>query len=77
MGTDEVNDLAVVKVDPSAVTGITPLQLGDSSSVKPGQMAIAIGNPYGLTDSVTVGVISGLNRSIGNMTGMLQTDADT
>ena len=75
LGTDEVNDLAVVKVDPSAVAGITPLQLGDSSTVKPGQMAIAIGNPYGLADSVTVGVISGLNRNIGNMTGMLQTDA--
>jgi S1-C subfamily serine protease len=75
LGTDEANDLAVVKVDPSAVAGITPLQLGDSSAVKPGQMAIAIGNPYGLVDSVTVGVISGLNRSIDGMTGMLQTDA--
>jgi S1-C subfamily serine protease len=75
LGTDQANDLAVIKVAPSAVAGITPLQLGDSSVVKPGQMAIAIGNPYGLADSVTVGVISGLNRSIGNLTGMLQTDA--
>ncbi len=75
LGTDDINDLAVVKVDSSAVAGITPLQLSDSSAVKIGQMAIAIGSPYGLTNSVTVGVISGLNRSIGNLTGMLQTDA--
>jgi S1-C subfamily serine protease len=38
-------------------------------------LAIAIGNPYGLDQTVTVGVISGLNRTIGNLTGMLQTDA--
>jgi S1-C subfamily serine protease len=74
-GTDQIDDLAVVKVDASAVSGITPLQLGDSSAVKIGQMAIAIGSPYGLTNTVTVGVISGLNRNTGNMTGMLQTDA--
>ena len=75
LGTDPVADLAVVSVDASAVSGITPLTLGDSSAVTPGQMAIAIGNPYGLDQTVTVGVISGLNRTIGNLTGMLQTDA--
>ena len=77
LGTDPVDDLAVVSVDPSAVSGITPLKLGDSSLVVPGQMAIAIGNPLGYTDSITVGVISGLNRSISgsNLRGMLQTDA--
>jgi S1-C subfamily serine protease len=76
VGTDSIDDLAVVKLtDSSAVDGITPLTLGDSSQVQPGQMAIAIGNPYGLDDTVTVGVISGLNRSIGNMNGMIQTDA--
>ena len=64
LGTDPVDDLAVVSVDPSAVSGITPLKLGDSSLVVPGQMAIAIGNPLGYTDSITVGVISGLNRSV-------------
>jgi S1-C subfamily serine protease len=74
-GTDSVDDLAVVKVDASAVTGITPLTLGDSSTLKPGQLAVAIGNPYGLDGTVTVGVISGLNRSIGDLSGMLQTDA--
>jgi S1-C subfamily serine protease len=77
LGTDPVDDLAVVSVDPAAVAGITPLKFGDSSVVVPGQMAIAIGNPLGYTDSITVGVISGLNRSISgsNMRGMLQTDA--
>ena len=77
LGTDPVDDLAIVSVDPSAVAGITPLTFGDSSLVVPGQMAIAIGNPLGFTNSITVGVISGLNRSIpdSNMRGMLQTDA--
>lgn len=75
LGTDANDDLAVISVDASAVSGITPLTLGNSSTVTPGQMAIAIGNPYGLDNTVTVGVISGLNRSIGNLTGMLQTDA--
>ncbi len=65
VATDAIDDLAVISVDPSAVTGITPLQFSDSSAVKPGQMAIAIGNPYGLDNTVTVGVISGLNRSVG------------
>ena len=77
LGTDPVDDLAVVSVDPSAVAGITPLTFGNSSLVVPGQMAIAIGNPLGFTNSITVGIISGLNRSIpdSNLRGMLQTDA--
>ena len=75
MGTDSVKDLAVVKVDATAVAGITPLTFGDSSALKIGQMAIAVGNPYGLDDTVTVGVVSGLDRSIGDLSGMIQTDA--
>jgi S1-C subfamily serine protease len=77
LGTDPVDDLAVVSIDASSVAGITPLTLGDSSKVVIGQMAIAIGNPLGFTDSMTVGIISGLNRSIpsSNMRGMIQTDA--
>jgi S1-C subfamily serine protease len=75
-GTDTIHDLAIITVDPATVSGITPLQLGDSNAVKPGQMAIAIGNPYGLEDTITVGVISGLNRSIeSGPDNMLQTDA--
>ena len=76
VGTDSVDDLALLSVDPSAVSGIAPLQLGDSSAVRPGQMAIALGSPFGLDGSITVGVISGLDRSLGrSMAGMLQTDA--
>jgi serine protease Do len=79
IGTDSADDLALIKVDASAVAGITPLQLGDSSTVKIGQMALAIGNPYGLENTFTVGVISGLNRALSttssNLTGLLQTDA--
>jgi S1-C subfamily serine protease len=75
VGTDAIDDLALIKVDAPAVAGITPLTLGDSSAVKPGQMAIAIGNPFGLDDTVTVGIISGLDRRVGNLSGMLQTDA--
>lgn len=80
IGTDSADDLALLQVDTSAVSGITPVPLGDSGAVKPGQMAIALGSPYGLDDSITVGVISGLNRTLTNnsgqpMTGLLQTDA--
>jgi len=77
VGTDPADDLAVVSVDPTAVAGMTPLQFADSSLVKPGQMAVAIGNPYGLTDSITIGIISGLNRTVGGsgLRSMLQTDA--
>lgn len=80
VGTDPVDDLALISIDSSSVSGITPLRLGDSSAVKPGQMAIALGSPYSLTDSITIGVISGLNQKLGGssgniMMGMLQTDA--
>ena len=77
VGTDSVHDLALIKVDPSAVSGVIPLTLADSTGLKPGQMAIAIGAPFGLDASITVGVISGLNRSVrgSQLTGMLKTDA--
>jgi S1-C subfamily serine protease len=75
LGTDAIKDLAIVKVDASAVTGITPLAFGDSSQLTPGQTVIAIGNPYGLDNSVSVGIVSGLNRSLDTMSGLIQTDA--
>jgi S1-C subfamily serine protease len=75
VGTDAIDDLAVIQIPASSVDGLPTVQLGDSSQVEPGMMAIAIGNPFGLDNTVTVGVISGLNRSIGGMTGMIQTDA--
>ncbi len=79
-GTSPADDIALLKVDPQAVKGIAPLTLGDSDAAKPGQMAIALGSPFGLENSITVGVVSGVNRSrtggLGRpITGMLQTDA--
>jgi S1-C subfamily serine protease len=76
LGRDATDDLAVVKVDAS-VSNITPLTLS-TSTVKPGQMAIAIGSPYGLTNSISVGIVSGLNRNVAGsgLTGMIQTDAN-
>ena len=76
LGKDTTDDLAVVKVDAS-VSGITPLTLS-TFTVKPGQMAIAIGSPYGLTNSISVGIVSGVNRNVAGsgLTGMIQTDAN-
>jgi putative serine protease PepD len=79
-GTDQTADLAVIAIDPSSVSNVTPLKLADSNAVKIGQLVVAIGSPYGQMNSGSIGVISGVNRSIddGNvslMTGMLQTDA--
>ena len=78
MGTDPVTDVAVVKIDandlPTAV-------VGDSEQLQPGEWAIAIGNPLGLDNTVTVGIISGTGRS-GSQVGVpdkrvnfIQTDA--
>jgi S1-C subfamily serine protease len=77
LGTDSFNDLAIIGVEPALVSGIAPLQFGDSSTVQPGDTAIAIGSPYGLMNSITAGIISGLDRSVSgsSLTGLLQTDA--
>ncbi len=80
VGTDAENDLALVKVDPQGLSGITPLTLGDSDALKPGQTAIALGSPYGLEGSITVGIVSGTGRSLAGSTSrtianVIQTDA--
>ena len=80
LGTDREDDVALLKVDADEVSGIVPLALGDSDAVKPGQMAIALGAPFGLQGSITVGVISGTGRSVTgianrNITDTIQTDA--
>ena len=69
LGRNPAGDQALLKVDPSAVAGITPVVLGDSSALRPGQMAIAIGNPFGLEGSVTVGVVSALGRDLPSSVG--------
>lgn len=73
VGTDTLADLAVIKVDGNVPAVAT---LGDSSALQPGQVAIAIGSPLGdFRGTVTVGVISALNRQVGTMQGLIQTDA--
>jgi S1-C subfamily serine protease len=58
-------DLAILKVDSSEIEqNLTPLEMGDSDQIRPGDWAIAIGNPLGFEHTVTVGVISALGRPI-------------
>jgi S1-C subfamily serine protease len=61
VGNDPYSDLAVLKVDKR---GLTPLDLANSSSVRPGQQAVAMGNPFGLRGSMTAGYVSQVGRSI-------------
>ena len=63
LGTSPADDLALLRVDPEAVSGIQPLRLADPTEVTPGQMAIAIGSPFEELNSVSVGVVSGVGRS--------------
>lgn len=61
VGTDSVSDIAVIKIKE---TGLPTLTLSDSDKVRVGQIAIAIGNPLGYDYTVTVGVVSGIQREI-------------
>ncbi len=63
VGADPDSDLAVLKVDVAA-DQLHPIQLGDSTAVKVGQLAIAIGNPFGLEGTMTTGIISAVGRSL-------------
>ena len=79
VGLDEDSDLAVLKVDLPA-SQITPLRLGDSDLVVPGQRVVAIGNPFGQQSSMTVGIVSAVGRTIPSLTPFripqaIQTDA--
>lgn len=78
MGRDERTDIAVVKID---ATNLPTVKLGDSSAIRVGDWAIAVGNPFGLDHTLTVGVISAKSRELNlasggdSRTDYLQTDA--
>jgi S1-C subfamily serine protease len=76
LGTDPLTDLAVIKVD---ANNLTPIVLADSSKVEVGQWVMAVGNPLGYSGTLSVGVISSLNRDLQTdasfLTDAIQTDA--
>jgi putative serine protease PepD len=79
VGEEANSDLALIHVDPSGL-GLKPLKLVSSSSVQVGDSVYAIGNPYGLEETLTRGIVSALDREISapdasKITGAIQTDA--
>ena len=78
VGTNTADDLAVVRIQPFA--NMTVAQIGDSSRLVVGQEVLAIGNPLGITETATKGIVSAVNRSVTESTGTtisnaIQTDA--
>jgi S1-C subfamily serine protease len=79
VGTDPHTDLAVIKVDVPAAM-LHPIELGESDTLRVGQRAIAIGNPFGFERTVTTGIISAMGRVLQQSSGfslpnLIQTDA--
>jgi S1-C subfamily serine protease len=80
VGTDPENDLSVLKFDPPKGTELKTVPFGDSQNLKVGQKVMAIGNPFALERTLTVGIVSGLGRPIQTsrqniIRDMIQTDA--
>jgi S1-C subfamily serine protease len=80
VGADKENDLAVLKFDPPRGVQLRTVPFGDSSNLRVGQKVLAIGNPFSLERTLTVGIVSGLGRPIQTsqqniIRDMIQTDA--
>ena len=80
LGSDDENDIAVIKISPTADAELEILSFGDSDSLVVGQKVIAIGNPFGYDRTLVTGIISGLSRPIRDengkvLLGMVQTSA--
>ena len=79
VGTDEITDLALVKI--SELPGLQSAKLGNSEDIQVGDWAIALGTPYGLESTVTLGIVSSLHRDINSLgfsdkrLDLIQTDA--
>ena len=73
VGADPLDDLAVLKISTSEK--LTAATLGDSSKLQVGQEVLAIGNPLGITQTVTSGIVSALDRAVSSIPDAIQTDA--
>jgi len=79
VGADPYSDLAVIRVD-QTLSNLQPLLMGNSSGLKVGDLVFAIGNPFGLSGSMTEGIVSQLDRTLNTeygylIVGVVQTDA--
>jgi len=79
VGKDDSTDTAVIKVSVDS-SELHPLTMGSSASVQPGQEVVAIGSPFGLTETMTAGIVSAIDRTITapnnfSISGAIQTDA--
>lgn len=75
IGTDKDTDLAVIKIE---AENLTPIDIASSDDLKVGEWVLAIGNPYGLTSTVTAGIVSAKARSLNasnSIESFIQTDA--
>ncbi len=80
VGYDSQTDLAVLKIKPPKGITLTPIPLGDSSSLEVGRRVLAIGNPFGFDRTLTEGIVSSIGRTIKSengrlIKGIIQTDA--
>jgi serine protease Do len=79
VGRDVLTDSALIELTEKPSTPLQEVRFGDSNQMQPGDWVVAIGNPFGLTHTVTVGVVSALERPFGGVAGraqpMIQTDA--